>query len=255
MQCQRRTDTTFACPVVGRRELEKVHRAHRDRIANIKSAIDTKPPAPQPHLTLYGRDYVAKKKATTEAAFRDLKMIQSIARTMTRPMDIPERKGPASLNADARKQEIFRVMSENHKLLDRIENLKPSNKTSDLVREHREKLRYTINASHSKRLAGEYDDDIRKIQGADKMRWEAMARSTQLRMSQLGGSPKQSLSASMPALPTASSSTGNMSTKKASPTRQEGIGGAPEGEANSREFDPTEAQASDGAAVQDTSGS
>ena len=33
----------------------------------------------------YGRNYFAKKKQTTEAAFNDLKMIQAIAKTMTRP--------------------------------------------------------------------------------------------------------------------------------------------------------------------------
>ena len=46
-----------------------------------------------PHLQLYGRDYFAKKKATTEAAFQDLKMIQSIAKTMTRPYVVPSSKG------------------------------------------------------------------------------------------------------------------------------------------------------------------
>lgn len=270
MQCQRRTDTTFGCPVVGRRELEKVHRAHRDRIANTKSAIDTKSPAPQPHLTLYGRDYVSKKKATTEAAFRDLKMIQSIARTMTRPMDIPARPGPVSLNADARKREIFKVMTENHKLLDRIENLKPSQPASELAKEHRDRLRYTINLSHSKRLAGEYDNDIRRLQGEDKARWEAMSRSTSFRMSQLGGTPKSPLSSSMPALPTASMTTGNMTTQKSSPSpsasqrvdpaapSSEAVGGGAAPEAISREFDPAAvssfAQADEGATVEDTIG-
>lgn len=173
---QRRTDTTYACPVIGRRELMRQQRGHRERIANIKSSIDTRPPVPQPHLTLYGRDYVAKKRATTEAAFADLKMIQSIARTMTRKHEPEERKGPASLNADGRKADIMRIMKENHKLLHNIENVAPMMRTSDLIREHRFKQQYVINASHTMRLSGGYEEEISRIR-----RDTALERSEQLR--------------------------------------------------------------------------
>lgn len=45
---------------------------HRQRLENMRSALDTSAPAAMPHLQLYGRDYAAKKRATTEAAFSDL---------------------------------------------------------------------------------------------------------------------------------------------------------------------------------------
>jgi hypothetical protein len=155
---------------------------HRDKISRMGSSIDTRSPMPQPHLTLYGRDYVAKKRATTEAAFSDLKMIQSIAKTMTRQPSIPERKGPVSLNADARKSEIFRIMKENHRLLDRLETLEPMVSTANMERDFKEKQRYTILVSHSKRLAGEYDAEVTRIRTEDKAKTDAMNRSVHLRL-------------------------------------------------------------------------
>merc|ERR1719421_272787 len=147
-----RTDTIFGNASCGKREQERNLMAHRERLKEVRPQVDNRPPAAQPHLTLYGRDYQAKKKATTEAAFSDLKMIQAIAKTMTRPFDGDKRgKGPVSLNATARKQEIFRIMSENHQLLTRIEGLKPVVCTKDLVRDHKDKARYVVNLSHTKR--------------------------------------------------------------------------------------------------------
>mmetsp|Transcript_16687 Transcript_16687/g.26967 ORF Transcript_16687/g.26967 Transcript_16687/m.26967 type:complete len:457 (-) Transcript_16687:135-1505(-) len=207
MQCQKRTDTTFACPLVGRRDLERRQALHRERITRQTSSIDTRAPAAMPHLTLYGRDYAAKKRATTEAAFSDLKMIQSIAKTMTRKAEIPMRKGPISLNADQRKTEIFRIMKENHRLLDRLENLEPFVSTTELVRNHKNQQRYTILTSHSKRLAGEYDAEVERIRTEDKAQTEAMNRSVQARLAK--HRLKQSSSMSAPSLtPLASSDPG-----------------------------------------------
>jgi len=183
------------------------------------SSIDAQPPKPQPHLTLYGRDYVSKKRATTEAAFSDLKMIQSIAKTMTRKPNIPDRKGPVSLNADMRKTEIFRIMKENHRLLDRLETLEPIVSTSNLMRDNKERMRYTILVSHSKRLAGEYDDQVMRIRMEDKAKTDAMNRSVQLRMSKYDKN-KMSASGSMSApslTPLAATDPGILSSAKASP--------------------------------------
>jgi len=176
-----RTDTSFACPVVGRREMMKQQQAHRERLQNMKSALDTRAPAPQPHLTLYGRDYVAKKRATTEAAFADLKMIQAIARTMTREHKIEERKGPVSLSG-GKKQEIYRIMSENHKLLESIENCEPMMRTAELVKADKFRKRYIINASHTSRLSGEYDDEIQRIRTEEKSKLDEYKRSAQIRL-------------------------------------------------------------------------
>jgi len=207
MQCQKRTDTSFGCPLVGRRDLERRQALHRERITRQTSSIDTRAPAAMPHLTLYGRDYAAKKRATTEAAFSDLKMIQSIAKTMTRKAEIPMRKGPISLNADQRKTEIFRIMKENHRLLDHLENLKPFVSTTELERNHKNQQRYTILTSHSKRLAGEYDDEVERIRTEDKAQTEAMNRSVQARLAKQR--LKQSSSMSAPSLtPLASSDPG-----------------------------------------------
>lgn len=180
------------------------------------SSIDTRPPASQPHLTLYGRDYAAKKRATTEAAFADLKMIQSIARTMTRKPQIPERSGPVSLNAETRKTEIFRIMKENHRLLDKLETLEPVVSTADLQRSHKDRLRYTILVSHSKRLAGEYDGHVQRIRTEDKAKMDAYWRSVDVRKAKYA---KQQGSNSMPSLtPLASTDPTPLGTGTASPT-------------------------------------
>mmetsp|Transcript_27028 Transcript_27028/g.49122 ORF Transcript_27028/g.49122 Transcript_27028/m.49122 type:complete len:560 (-) Transcript_27028:74-1753(-) len=195
-----RTDTSFACPLVGHRDLERRQAMHRAKVQRMTSSIDTRPPKSMPHLTLYGRDYVSKKRATTEAAFSDLKMIQAIAKTMTRKPEMPIRKGPVSLNADFRKQEIYRVMSENHRLLDRLETLEPVVSTRDLLRDYKWKQRYTINSSHTKRLAGEYDGEVSRIRTEDKARSDQLNRSVQLRMSQARERMEASGSMSMPSL-------------------------------------------------------
>lgn len=188
---------------------------HRDKIQRMGSSIDTRAPASMPHLTLYGRDYAAKKRATTEAAFADLKMIQSIARTMTRKPQIPERSGPVSLNAETRKTEIFRIMKENHRLLDKLENLEPVVSTTVLARQHKERMRYTINVSHSKRLAGEYDDHVLRIRTEDKAKMDAYWQTVQVRKEKYA---KSQGSMSMPSLtPMASTDPTPLGTVNASP--------------------------------------
>eukprot|EP00439_Symbiodinium_sp_Y106_P030368 s847_g3.t1 len=173
MNC--RTDTTHGNPAIGRREHMRLHLMHRERLQNMRSALDTRAPTPQPHLQLYGRDYVAKKRATTEAAFSDLKMIQSIAKIMTRDSKIEDRKGPVSLNADRRKQElqeIYDIMKGNHQLLKRIETCEPMLRTSDMVKADKFRKRYVINSSHTARMCGEYDDEIRRIRDEEKTKLE-----------------------------------------------------------------------------------
>jgi hypothetical protein len=182
---------------------------HRDKLMHMKSAIDTRPPPPMPHLQLYGRDYVAKKRATTEAAFADLKMIQSIAKTMTRTAEIPERKGPISLNASFRKQEIYRIMDENHKLLGSLETLQPVLTRDEVTKTNKMRQRYLINASHSKRLAGDYDPDIEKFQVHDKAQREHYIKGVELKRAKRDAA--MAGSASMPNLLPGTSSPGGKS--------------------------------------------
>lgn len=153
---------------MGRWEHEVKQRMHREKVKAMTSGINTKAPSSQPHLTLYGRDYVTKKRQTTEAAFGDLKMIQAIAKTMTRDCYIAERKGPVSLNADTRRREIDRIHKENLKMLDRLEAQKPTYVTEKALQAHASRQRYTVNCSHTMRRCGEYDDALRRFQAEDK---------------------------------------------------------------------------------------
>jgi len=190
---------------VQRHQQKKDMEAYRDRLSKVKSTLNTGPPASQPHLTLYGRDYASKKRATTEAAFADLKMIQAISRTMTRKHEVPERKGPISLNADARKAEVFRVMKENHRLLDHIEGMKPFAQSADLERDYRAQQRYVIQTSHTARLAGDYDHDISRIKSEDAAKFSMTQRSIALRRQAAERLGKTTGSVSLPSLTAASS--------------------------------------------------
>mmetsp|Transcript_51268 Transcript_51268/g.130313 ORF Transcript_51268/g.130313 Transcript_51268/m.130313 type:complete len:644 (+) Transcript_51268:160-2091(+) len=226
MKCQKRTDTSMGCPAMHRWEMKETHTKNRDRLSAVKSTLDTGAPAAQPHLTLYGRDYAAKKKATTEAAFADLKMIQAIARTMTRKHEVAERKGPVSLNADSRKAEIYRVMSENHRLLEHIDNVGAFCNTQEMINEHKSKRRYVINVSHTSRLSGEYDQELTHFAHEDDNKFQMQKRSTELRKQASERLKSTTGSISLPSLTSAASSEPSVpphakqgATKKSSPAK------------------------------------
>lgn len=214
MQCHRRTDTTHACPVVGRRDLLRRQRIHNAKLQAAVAAVDMSPPRPQPHLTVYGRDHVTRKKATTEAAFSDLKMLQAVVRTLSRRPTSPERSpGPASLNVGARRQEALRIMRENRRLLDRLECAQPTLATSALLGSRDQQRRHVINASHAARLSGEYDRELAVLRRAEALRQAATRglrragsapslRSTQAtNLSTVAESAAEYVSASAPATP------------------------------------------------------
>lgn len=205
MNCNKRTDTSHGCPAVQRREHKEHLKGYQSRINNVKSSIDTRAPTSQPHLTLYGRDYATKKKATTEAAFADLKMIQAIARTMTRKHAIAERKGPVSLNSDARKQEIYRVMQENHRLLDGIDSVHTTFNTQDMINEHKNRQRYVINSSHTARHSGDYEGELDRIKREDMYKHKMQSRSVDVRREAASRLGKSTGSVSLPSLTVASS--------------------------------------------------
>merc|ERR1719473_714754 len=62
-----------------------------------------------------------------------------------------------SLNRDWRKRELFRITMENHKLLDRLENLKPYYSTKNLLKDHAKSQKYVVNSSWTARRARLYD--------------------------------------------------------------------------------------------------
>lgn len=203
MNCNRRTDITTGCHAVQQREFSKNLNRLQDKIAKAKSTLNTRPPPSQPHLTLYGRDYAAKKRATTEAAFSDLKMIQAISRTMTRKQEAEERKGPVSLNADSRKKEVYRTMKENHKFLGHLEAVRPTCNTRELINEHKYKQRHMINVSSSARLAGDHDDEIHRIRRENEQHRMTSTRSVELRRASAERLGKTTGSVSLPALTSA----------------------------------------------------
>jgi len=156
-----RTDVACGNPRVQEQQKAYLDGQLRNAIRNIKPAIDNRSPQTYPHLTSLGRDYFAKKKATTEAAFADLKMIGAIAKTMTRPSlhgDHRAGQRTKSITADHRKKELYRITMANHALLDRLENLKPVIRARDQIAQYKGTREQVANASHTARKAGLYDD-------------------------------------------------------------------------------------------------
>jgi len=171
MKCQKRTDVQYGNPIIAKREMSRLQGLHRKAIDNMKPSIDTRCPPAQPHLTTFGRDYFWKKRTTTEAAFADLKMIQSIARTMTRSYEMPIGKGPTSLNATYRKQELFKITMDNHKLLHRLENrVQPVYSSKKMAVSHRQNRRYMVNSSYSARKGGNYDAMLAKSRSTPEIK-------------------------------------------------------------------------------------
>jgi len=78
---------------------------------------------------------------------------------MTRPFpyEQKEEKHPSSLNRDWRKRELFRITMENHKLLDRLENLKPYYSTKKLQKDYAKSQKYCVNSSWTARRNKLYD--------------------------------------------------------------------------------------------------
>jgi hypothetical protein len=148
---QRRTDVAYGNPVICERALDKAHRVHEEFVRKAKPIVDCGAPQVGHSLALYGKDYVFKKKITTQNAFNDLKMIQNIARTMTRPFSIPPRPGPASLNRVNRKRDVARINAENAKILARLETLKPQISAKQQLQEYDRSQRYMVNSSFSMR--------------------------------------------------------------------------------------------------------
>lgn len=180
MNCQRRTDTVCGCPEIGWAEVARQQWHHQRRVQNAKSSIDQRRPAPQPHLTLYGRDNIAKKKAVTERTFSDIKMVQSIAQIKTRRPQSAGNKSRANppSSISMRKQEMLRIWQENHQLLDRLEKSKPTVCTRDLLDAHKKHRQLVINASHATRLSGGYDDEIAEIHRMERSATLRKSRST-----------------------------------------------------------------------------
>ena len=148
---QRRTDVEYGNPVISVRVQQKTQRVHEDFIRQAKPLVDCAAPQTGHSLTAYGKDYVFKKKVTTQNAFNDLKMIQNIARTMTRPFSLPPRPGPSSLNRVNRKRDVARINSENAKILARLETLKPQISAKKQLKDYDRSQRYMVNASFSMR--------------------------------------------------------------------------------------------------------
>lgn len=198
MKCaQKRTNVSYGNPIIAEIETAKTFNRHRAQLKSIRPSIDTNAPKPQPHLQLYGRDYFAKKRAVTEAAFQDLKMIQSIARTMTRPYVVASTKGPVSLNCNYRKKELFRITMENHQLLDRLENLQPVISRKKMDDDHRVNQLYMVNASYSARKVGAYDSLLNR----QRRRAAAAAASSGGQSHQLMGSSQQPALQSVQSMP------------------------------------------------------
>jgi hypothetical protein len=148
---QKRTNVSYGNALISDRVQEKAQHVHEESIRRARPIVDCGPPQTGKSLATYGKDFIYKKKVSTINAFNDLKMIQNIARTMTRPFSLPPRAGPVSLNRGNRKRDIERINRENAKILHRLETLKPQISANQHLKDYDRAQRYMVNASYSMR--------------------------------------------------------------------------------------------------------
>lgn len=112
-----------------------------------------------------------------EATCSDARMVQNITKIMTRRPQTPERKGPSSLNAEARRKELLRVAKENRRLAFKLASPKPTVSTRELLEQHCRQREFGIRASHTARYSGAYDSDLARMKAsAKRARSEAQQR-------------------------------------------------------------------------------
>ena len=141
----------YGNPIISDKVQEKAQRVHAEFLREAKPLVDCGAPQTGSSLSGFGKDFVYKKKVASENAFNDLKMIQNIAHTMTRPFSLPPRSGPVSLNRGIRKQAVDRINAENAKILARLESLKPQISAKQQQAQYDRAQRYMVNASYSMR--------------------------------------------------------------------------------------------------------
>lgn len=153
----RRTTTTHANRIIGdvtvARENARLWHAIQNTQSTIRKEIDSSRASQNNPLRSVGMGYFRKKRETAEAAFQDLKMIQAIARTMTRPMVVDEICGPSSINSTRLKKEVNRIAKENRAFVRRLETVLPQVHTAEQMhKEFEDQQRHLINCSYSARI-------------------------------------------------------------------------------------------------------
>ena len=144
----KRTDVSYGNPAIQERVLALQRASHIRHVLSAKPCIDTHPPFIA--SCQQGKDFLLKKRNDAEIARSDLKMIQSIASTMTRPFELPP--GPRMKHSKRLSRlEASRINAENQRLLSRLETLQPTIKTKALLSDYERSQRLMVNSSFSLR--------------------------------------------------------------------------------------------------------
>eukprot|EP00933_Yihiella_yeosuensis_P053173 TRINITY_DN51358_c0_g1_i1.p1 TRINITY_DN51358_c0_g1~~TRINITY_DN51358_c0_g1_i1.p1 ORF type:complete len:306 (-),score=53.17 TRINITY_DN51358_c0_g1_i1:155-1072(-) len=139
---------------------QREHDRHKDRIRNIKSQVDTRPPMV---CNLAHIRTNLKKEQMMEDRYSEidrdnrilLKKMTGIMKSSgnvmpgggSTPRDLTPRAppGPASLNRDRRKQELLRITRENQNILKRIQQAQPVYNHIEWADDHRKNVNYLKN--------------------------------------------------------------------------------------------------------------
>lgn len=119
-----------ACKSCARKEWERNHESHRERIKKVKPATDMSLPhtATMDHI----RNNL-KKEQLLEGRYMEIDrenriLLKKMSELMKKPnpyTDTPINNTGASLNKDGRKQELLRITKENQRLLKSIQEVQP----------------------------------------------------------------------------------------------------------------------------------
>jgi len=132
--------------LVAARENEFRFNLHKNQIKKIKCSIDNLPPPTYPHLTSQAKKKQVAIERMAKVERENLYLLEKMRRIMVEPQtDMSEPFMKGSLNREARKREMVKIMNENESLLRRIQSRPPNYNVRSWEREHVDKEKLLAN--------------------------------------------------------------------------------------------------------------
>jgi len=132
-----------------KREEQRRHEFHRDRVRNMRSLVDTKEPkvCQFDHIRNNLKREQMLEERYTQIDRENMTLLKKMSDIMKHPtFSVPkEPKGPVSLNRDFRKKDLIRITQENQHILKRIQSAQPIYNHVEWEESHRKNASYLRN--------------------------------------------------------------------------------------------------------------
>jgi E3 ubiquitin-protein ligase TRIP12 len=132
-----------------KREEQRKHEFHRDRVKNMRPLVDTKEPkvCQFDHIRNNLKREQMLEERYTQIDRENMTLLKKMSDIMKHPtFSVPkEPKGPVSLNRDFRKKDLIRITQENQNILKRIQQAQPIYNHVAWEESHRKNASYLRN--------------------------------------------------------------------------------------------------------------